>query len=262
MLSVHLWARININIIRLLWKIPERDYNQRFLRRRTGEKKKREINGRLSECSEGSEYHFLSTHCQALSQSKQVFHFTASSPYSRAMGRSWKERGFWKLVKWREGFSIGVWERTQWNLISCYHKHHFPFHPLHSLCFPPRPPSKGSSGQVCGVTAPGVGAVSVKMMLPGWAHGWCTQQLQKASADAGSGLCPRSAVSWPRSTSAGNPCSSLNSSQTLVLALELCSHPFCCESCFSIFALLQISTMYGLGTKKSNDYRLKINPSP
>lgn len=45
MLSVHLWARININIIRLLWKIPERDYNQRFLRRRTGEKKKREING-------------------------------------------------------------------------------------------------------------------------------------------------------------------------------------------------------------------------
>lgn len=134
--------------------------------------------------------------------------------------------------------------------------------PCTRFAFPQDLSSKGSSGQVCGVTAPGVGAVSVKMMLPGWAHGWCTQQLQKASAGAGGGLCPRSAVSWPRSTSAGNPCSSLNSSQTLVLALELCSHPFCCESCFSIFALLQISTMYGLGTKKSNGYRLKINPSP
>lgn len=175
MLSVHLWARININIIRLLWKIPERDYNQRFLRRRTGEKKKREINGRLSECSEGSEYHFLSTHCQALSQSKQVFHFTASSPYSRAMGRSWKERGFWKLVKWREGFSIGVWERTQWNLISCYHKHHFPFHPLHSLCFPPRPLIKGkfrtsmwgdSSRCGCSVGKDDAPGLSTRMMHP------------------------------------------------------------------------------------------------
>lgn len=27
------------------------------------------------------------------------------------MGRAWKERGFWKLVKWQKGFSTGAWKR-------------------------------------------------------------------------------------------------------------------------------------------------------
>lgn len=58
---------------------------------------------------------------------------------------------------------------------------------------------KGSSGEVCGVTASGVGTVSAKE----WTR--CSraedtddapQQLQKALAGAGPGLCPRTAVSW------------------------------------------------------------------
>lgn len=123
----------------------------------------------------------LSTHCQALLQSKQGFHFAASSPCSRAMGRSWKERGFWKLVKWQEGVSIGVWKRTHWNLILCYHKHHFPFQPpyLKTLLFtfPQDLLSKESSGEVCRVTVSGFGTAFVME----WTrcsriedHGWCT----------------------------------------------------------------------------------------
>lgn len=89
------------------------------------------------------------------------------------------------------------------------------------FAFPQDLASKGSSGELCGVTASGAATASVKE----WAR--CSrpedtddaaQQLLKASAGAGTGVCPRTAVSWSRSTSAGNPCSSLNSSQTPALA--------------------------------------------
>lgn len=107
-LSVHLWARININIIRPLWKIPERDYKQRFLRR-SRKIKRREINGCLLNAQ--SRWVTLSLNTLSSSFTEQIglsFH-SLFSPL-KGHGQS-LERGFWKLVKWQKRFSIGIWKR-------------------------------------------------------------------------------------------------------------------------------------------------------
>lgn len=161
MLSVHLWARININIIRLLWKIPERYYNQRFLRRRTGEKRK--------ERDKWTPFWMLWRRWVSLSLNTLSSSFTEQtglsfhSLFSLLKGHGWilKRKDFGNLSSGRRGFQL-VFEKglseTRSRVITSTT---FLSMPCTRFAFSQDVASKGSS-EICGVTASGVGTVSVR----------------------------------------------------------------------------------------------------
>lgn len=177
-----------------------------------------------------------------------------------------KKEDFGNLSSGGRGFQLVFEKRTQWNLIWCYHKHHFPFHPLRwsaPVCFPPRPGIKGKFRRVmwgdsfrcCHSVCKGVSE-----MLTVWGHRRCSPAAPKGFSRCRDRCLPKDCcaliqehLSWKSTL---QPKQLPNSSP----GLELCFHRFCSGRCFP--PLPCCSSPPWAGNHKIKWLQVKMNPSP